>query len=246
MTILDGFLRSVPSDADQDDGRLFDPTVADSSASHQITPVGIASAEALGQVALNGTIAAVGLASAEALGAVGLNSTIAPAGVASAAQAGSPAVGARIATVGIASAEQLGTVGLQGTIAPVSIASAAALGAPGLNGTIAPAGVGSSAAVGRPTIQLPHQILAVGVASAERSGQPRVGNPGDSISGTFGSVQLERPRPLLRLVAAPVLLMPAGIPSAARVGRPTIDTSSDRWRQAASRHAEDLFFLEAA
>lgn len=31
MAINDGYLRTVPSDPDRDDGRLYDPTVADSS-----------------------------------------------------------------------------------------------------------------------------------------------------------------------------------------------------------------------
>lgn len=241
---VDGYLRSVPSDADRDDGRLYDPTATDSAASHEIDPVAIASAAALGQPGLNATIGATGIASAEAFGAVGLNSTITPAGVASAEQAGSPSVGARIAPVGIVSAEQLGTVGLQGTIAPVSIASSAAPGAPGLNGTIAPDGIGSASAIGRPTLELPHQVLPVGIASNEAVGAPRVGAEliDQSVSGTFGSVS-QQSRLQLRVVA-PVLLMPEGIESAAEVGIPTIATGAAR-RWMARRNSDELLLLAA-
>lgn len=123
---------------------------------HTITATGIASAEALGALALNGQVAPVGVASSEALGAPGVNGTIAAAGIASSEALGQPAVGStdhEITAAGIASAEGLGAVALHGTVAPASIDSAEVVGSVAMGGTIAAVGVASTEEIGAPQVQ---------------------------------------------------------------------------------------------
>lgn len=78
-------------EASPSDVRLTDPTAL-AVAEHTITATGIASASALGAVALNGAIAAAGVASAGVAGVPGVNGQIAPVAIASAAALGAPTV----------------------------------------------------------------------------------------------------------------------------------------------------------
>lgn len=100
---------------------------------HTIEPVGIASAEALGAVSLNGQLAPAGVASAEALGVVALRGQVAPAGIAGAEALGAAAVNGTIAPAGVASAELLGEPSVaseEHEIAPAGIPGAEGLGVP--------------------------------------------------------------------------------------------------------------------
>lgn len=72
MAVNDGYLRPIPSDADNDDGRLYDPTVADSGGDATATVTGMDVVVALGTVAATGgaTGTVTGQAVTVALGTV--------------------------------------------------------------------------------------------------------------------------------------------------------------------------------
>ena len=89
MAVNDGYLYSVQSDADPDDGRLQDPTIAGPVT---LTLVGIASAEAVGAPSIGATVAPSGIASAEAVGAPTLTVSLLPVGIASAEAVGVPTI----------------------------------------------------------------------------------------------------------------------------------------------------------
>ena len=132
MAVNDGYLRSVPADANLNDGRLYDPTQADVGGAATITCVGIASAEAFGSPSVQPAVAFAGIASAEAIG--------------------SPTLGAQISTTGIATAEALGSPALAAEVAPAGIASTEAIGAPTLAAVLALAGISTAEAFGLPTV----------------------------------------------------------------------------------------------
>lgn len=98
----------------------------------QVSPVGIASANALGQPALTLTVASSGSASAEAHGTASVQVGVTPGEIASAEAFGAPSAEARTDAVAIASAEALGapSVSTALDIIVFGIASAEVFGEP--------------------------------------------------------------------------------------------------------------------
>lgn len=198
---------------------------------HTITAAGIASAEALGAIALNGQIAAVGLESGEALGAPGVNGTIAADGVASGEAFGQPAVGSQdhqIAPASVASAEAIGAPGLLGQIEVAGFAEAQAFGEISLNGSIAPMGVDAATALGQPEVGEQQQ----------QQEAPRLGahHAPDSTSFVYTSLRPWNVPRARRLTAT-------GIRSASRAGRPMLVRGRSARRRL--REENDLIRLAA-
>ncbi len=180
----------------------------------------IASAEALGQPALNVNIAAVGVTSGEALGSPAVAATVAASGIASTEAAGSPAIAAAVSGSGIASAEAFGSAAVAATVDTAGIASAEAVGAPAVGGDpaadITAAGIASAEAFGSPVVGV--VVAAAGFASAEAFGQPNVGAAAADVTGV-GQI------PTAEAIGAPVVgtvVTGAGVSSAEAFGSPAL------------------------
>lgn len=136
-----------------------------------ISPTGLASAEAFGTAQLDMNIACTGIASAEAFGShsIALMIEVTPTGIASAEAFGSHTLTstADISPNGIASAEAFGTHLLTLFIEPTAIPSAEAFGSHTVASTadISPGSIPSAEAFG--THQLDMNIVCTGIASAE-------------------------------------------------------------------------------
>jgi hypothetical protein len=204
MAVNDGYLRSIPSDTDQDDGRLYDPTAADSSGAAEITGVGgIASAEAIGQPAISLVVLPVSIASLEAIGSPDVAASVGAAGIAGAEVFGQPAVSAVIIPAGIASAEAIGQPSVAATIQAVAIAGVEAFGQPSISAGINAAGITSLEAVGQPSVSV--TIGAAGIPSTESFGLPTVSTTAaQDITGVGGIGSLESfGQPTIQAVTIP-------------------------------------------
>lgn len=152
--------------------------------SQDISPSGIASAEAFGTPMVGLHVAPSGAASSEAFGTAVVTTgpvTITMTGIASAEALGMPVVGSvTIRPTGIASSEAFGAPTLTLWIAPTGIASAGAFGAATITVpavSIAPLGIGSGATVGFPTLTTLTTIAPSGIASAALFGTLRLAAP---------------------------------------------------------------------
>jgi len=146
---------------------------------HDLVGIGqIASAEALGSLALSAGVASSGVATGEALGSAGIAPRISTIGIATAEVIGSTAVAAAVSAAGgIETAEAEGSPQLAAGIAGSAIASTEALGDATLAATIQAAGITSIETVGAPEVGgvAPANVVGAGaIASTEASGNPAV------------------------------------------------------------------------
>jgi hypothetical protein len=208
------------------------------SSTQDISPGGIASAEAFGTAVIGRgpvDIAPGGVASAEAFGTATLNSTntIAPGSIASAEAFGTATISTtnEILPGGIASGEAFGNavVALQGTqiVQPTGIASAEVFGTatitPG-SVDVAPSGIGSAEAFGTAVITAEATIAPAGIASGEAFGTAAI-TPGAVSILPSGIASAEAfGTPTVTDSSAGLIIAPPGIPSGEAFGQPIVWT----------------------
>jgi hypothetical protein len=191
----------------------FEPVVLDQN----VSPTGIASAEAFGAPRLDQEVSPTGIASAEAFGVPRIDQVVNPTGIASAEAFGTPRVDQTVNPTGISSAEAFGITSLQfdQTVSPTGIASAEAFGTPtinvvGGNQDVNPTGIASAEAFGTPTVNV--TVNAAGIVSAEAFGSPAITTvvsispSGIASLEAFGAPRLDQ------------FVSPTGIPSAEAFG----------------------------
>lgn len=151
------------------------------AAALEITPTGIASAEAFGTATLAQQVSATGIASVEAFGTAVLEQQIAPSGIASLEAFGTQTVGIGgqyLSPGSIASAEAFGaqTVGVGGQyLSPSGIASLETFGSPSLPLLVSVAGIASAEVFGDADVDFvdeAQEIFPDGIASLEAFGTP--------------------------------------------------------------------------
>jgi hypothetical protein len=207
------------------------------SSTQDISPGGIASAEAFGTAVIGRgpvDIAPGGVASAEAFGTATLNSTntIAPGSIASAEAFGTATISTAnsILPGGIASAEAFGTAIISTTneILPGGIASGEAFGnaVVALQGTqiVQPTGIASAEVFGTATITPGSvDVAPSGIGSAEAFGtavitaEATIAPAGIASGEAFGTAAI---------TPGAVSILPSGIASAEAFGTPTVTDSS--------------------
>ena len=205
------------------------PPVASGATS--VSPAGIATAAAMGAIALTLgalTLGLTGIASAEALGVPTVSATItsSPSGISTAAAPGTPTVSATAPTTtlspaGITDGSGVGSPAVSATIStsPAGIPTAAALGAPGATGVVtsAPSGIGSGAVPGTPAASTAVTASPAGIADPTTVGTPAASSSltavpeGVPTAGAAGD-----PAAQLGVVTS----APAGISSATSTGSP--------------------------
>lgn len=158
----------------------------------EISPTGIASAQAFGLPIQAGPVTAVGITTAEVFGSAQLNLEIGAAGaIASAEMFGSPQLDLAVAPSGIGTAEVFGLSQLDLQVSPPSISSGEVFGAPivsvsGGEQTLTPSGIASLELFGAPQLNL--SLSPGGISSAEAFGNPIVSGGdegGDGYNGDF-------------------------------------------------------------
>lgn len=183
------------------------------AAAQNISPSGIATAEAFGTATITTgavTVSPTAIASAEAFGTASINLTVAPSGIASAEAFGSPTLTTSytITGTGIASAEAFGTA----TITPGAV-------------TVSPTGIVSAEAFGTATVSIGASTISpTGIESAEAFGAPTV-TPG-AVTVSPGAIASAEAFGTATITSSGLSLLPVGIPSAEAFGNATITTGA--------------------